>query len=121
LDLVFTQPLVEFSVEQEAAMDRTSGVAITGRLAVYVSELTKVVGRADRAGPLRDYCSGLAATERCRSVEPMAAETAPAQVSAQRQKLPHFVAKVAWSDEQMLAKARDQVMPSMTRQGPIEG
>jgi SRSO17 transposase len=32
----------------------------------------------------------------------------------------HFVANAEWSDEQMLAKVRDLVMPSMTRQGPIE-
>src|SRR5437899_2399874 len=101
-------------------MDRGSGMRVTDRFAAYVSELTKVVGHADRAGPLRDYCSGLLATEGRRSVEPMAAVTAPARVSAQHQKLLHFVANAEWSDEQMLAKVRDLVMPSMTRQGPIE-
>jgi len=54
--------------------------------------LTKVVGHADRAGPLRDYCSGLLVTEGRRSAEPMAAVTAPARVSAQHQKLLHFAA-----------------------------
>ena len=101
-------------------MDRSSGMAIADRFAAYVGELTKVVGHADRAGPLRDYCSGLLATEGRRSVEPMAAVTAPARVSAQHQKLLHFVANAEWSDEQMLAKVRDLVMPSMTRQGPVE-
>jgi SRSO17 transposase len=62
-----------------------SGVTISDRFAAYIGELTKVVGHADRAGPLRDYCSGLLATEGRRSVEPMAAVTAPAQVSAQHQ------------------------------------
>ena len=112
--------VAKLSVEREAVMDRTSGTAIADRFAAYVSELTKVVGHADRAGPLRDYCSGLLATEGRRSVEPMAAVTAPARVSAQHQKLLHFVANAEWSDEQMLAKVRDLVMPSMTRQGPIE-
>ena len=101
-------------------MDHGSGMAITDRFAAYVGELTKVVGHADRAGPLRDYCSGLLATEGRRSVEPMAAVTAPARVSAQHQKLLHFVANSEWSDEQMLAKVRDLVTPGMTRQGPIE-
>ena len=101
-------------------MDRGSGMAIADRFAAYVGELTKVVGHADRAGPLRDYCSGLLATEGRRSVEPMAAVTAPARVSAQHQKLLHFVANSEWSDEQMLAKVQDLVTPSMTRQGPIE-
>jgi len=101
-------------------MGHDGGMAIADRFAAYVGELTKVVGHADRAGPLRDYCSGLLVTEGRRSVEPMAAVTAPARVSAQHQKLLHFVANAAWSDEQMLAKVRELVTPSMTRHGPIE-
>ena len=50
----------------------------------------------------------------------MAAVTAPAHVSAQHQKLLHFVANATWSDEQMLAKVRELVVPSMTRRSPIE-
>ena len=96
-------------------MDCWSGMSIADRFAAYVGELTKVIGHADRAGPLRDYCSGLLATEGRRSVEPMAAVTAPAQVSAQHQKLLHFIANSEWSDEQVLAKVRDMVTPSMTR------
>jgi SRSO17 transposase len=95
-------------------------MGVADRFSAYVGELTKVVGHADRAGPLRDYCSGLLVTEGRRSVEPMAAVTAPARVSAQHQKLLHFVANAEWSDEQMLAKVRELVTPSMTRQGPIE-
>ena len=112
--------VVELPVERGAVMDRTTGTAIADRFAGYVGELTKVVGHADRAGPLRDYCSGLLATEGRRSVEPMAAVTAPARVSAQHQKLLHFVANAEWSDEQMQAKVRELVTPSLTRQGPIE-
>ena len=97
-----------------------SRMEIADRFAIYVGELTKVIGHADREGPLRDYCSGLLATEGRRSVEPMAAVTAPAQVSVQHQKLLHFVANATWSDEQMLAKVRELVVPSMTRCGPIE-
>jgi SRSO17 transposase len=29
------------------------------RFAAYVEGLTSVIGHADRAGPLRDYCTGL--------------------------------------------------------------
>ena len=58
-----------------------SRMEIADRFATYVGELTKVIGHADREGPLRDYCSGLLATEGRRSVEPMAAVTAPARVS----------------------------------------
>lgn len=101
-------------------MDSVRGMGVADRFSAYVGELTTVVGHADRAGPLRDYCSGLLVTEGRRSVEPMAAVTAPARVSAQHQKLLHFVANAEWSDEQMLAKVRELVTPSMTRQGPIE-
>src|SRR6202051_2992684 len=101
-------------------MDCGSGMRVEDRFEAYMGERTKVVGHADRAGPSRDYCSGLLAAGGGRSVEPMAAVTAPARVSAQHQKLLHFVANADWSDEQMLAKVRDLVAPSMTRQGPIE-
>ncbi len=90
------------------------------RFAVYLGEFTKVIGHADRVTPLRDYCSGLLATEGRRSVEPMAAVTAPAHVSAQHQKLLHFVANATWSDERMLAKVRELVVPSIVRHGAIE-
>ena len=93
---------------------------IASRFTTYVGELTKVIGRADREGPLQDYCSGLLATEGRRSVEPMAAVTAPARVSAQHQKLLHFVANATWSDGRMLAKVHELVVPSMTRHGPVE-
>ena len=93
---------------------------VSDHFAAYVGELTKVVGHADRAAPLRDYCSGLLATEGRRSVEPMAAVTAPSRVSAQHQKLLHFVANATWSDERLLAKVRELVLPAMTRHGPIE-
>ena len=97
-----------------------NGKEIGDRFAAYVGELTKVIGHADRAGPLRDYCSGLLATEGRHSVEPMAAVTAPAHVSAQHQKLLHFVANATWSDEQVLTKVRELVVPAMTQRGSIE-
>jgi SRSO17 transposase len=52
------------------------------RFAAYVEELTGVIGHADRAAPLRDYCAGLLTAEGRKSVEPMAAVTAPAHVSS---------------------------------------
>jgi SRSO17 transposase len=94
--------------------------AVAARFEAYVVELTKVIGHADRKGPLRDYCAGLLATEGRRSVEPTAVVTDPGHVSAQHQKLLHFAANSPWSDERVLAKVREQVMPSMTRHGPIE-
>ena len=51
--------------------------AIESRFAAYVEGLASVIGHADRAGPLRDYCTGLMLPCERKSVEPMAAVTAP--------------------------------------------
>jgi SRSO17 transposase len=90
------------------------------RFARYVEGLTSVIGHAGRATPLRDYCAGLAAAEGRKSVEPIAAVTAPAVVSVQHQKLLHFVANSPWPDKQVLAKVREMVVPAIERRGPIE-
>src|ERR1700693_3905204 len=90
------------------------------RFAAYVEQLTSVIGHADRAAPLRDYCAGLLTAEGRKSVEPMAAVTAPSRVSVQHQKLLHFVASAPWSDEPVLAKVREMVVPAIERHGPIE-
>src|SRR5207245_7009202 len=89
------------------------------RFVAYVEELTRVIGHADRAGPLRDYCTGLVMPCERKSVEPMAAVTAPARVGAQHQSLLHFVGEAAWSDESVLAKVREMVLPAIERHGPI--
>jgi hypothetical protein len=49
------------------------------RFAAYAAALVEVSGHADRAGPLRDYCLGLLTAGERKSVEPMAAVTAPAR------------------------------------------
>src|SRR5712692_380773 len=90
------------------------------RFARYVEGLTSVIGHVDRAVPLRDYCVGLLAADGRKSVEPMAAVTAPAGISAQHQKLLHFVASAPWSDKRVLAKIREMVVPTIERHGPIE-
>jgi SRSO17 transposase len=55
-----------------------------------------------------------------KSVEPMAAMTAPARTAAQHQSLLHFVGEGRWSDERVLAKVRELVLPEMLQHGPIE-
>src|SRR5215468_11472911 len=89
------------------------------RFVAYVEQLTSVIGHADRALPLRDYCAGLLTAEGRKSVEPMAAATAPAEVSVQHQKLLHFVAESPWSDEPMLAKVREMVVPAIEHRESI--
>ncbi len=90
------------------------------RFLAYVEGLTSVIGHADRAKPLRDYCLGLMMPCERKSVEPMAAITAPERTAAQHQSLLHFIGERRWSDEKVLAKARELVLPELERHGPIE-
>ena len=90
------------------------------RFSAYVEGLASVIGRADRAGPLRDYCTGLMLPGERKSVEPMAARTAPARAGAQHQSLLHFVGNACWSDVEVLAKVREMVLPAIEKDGPIE-
>ena len=99
-------------------MERWSEASEAAFLA-YVDSLIAVVGHADRAAPLKDSCLGLLMPGERKSVEPMAAVTAPARTSAQHQSLLHFVGQAAWSDEALLRKVRDHVLPMIERQGPI--
>jgi SRSO17 transposase len=90
------------------------------RFSRYVDGLVGVIGHADRAGPLRDYCTGLMLPCERKSVEPIAAITAPERTAAQHQSLLHFVGEGRWSDEKVLAKVRAMVLPNIERHGPIE-
>jgi SRSO17 transposase len=90
------------------------------RFAAYVEGLAGVVGHADRTGPLRDYCTGLMLPGERKSVEPIAAKTAPARTAAQHQSLLHFVGVAPWSDEKVLSKVRELVLPAIEKHGPIE-
>jgi len=90
------------------------------RFSKYVEGIVSVIGHADRAQPLRDYCVGLVLPCERKSVEPMAAVTAPERVSAQHQSLLHFVNQAAWSDDRVLAKVREMVVPAIEHHGPIE-
>jgi len=93
---------------------------LDARFTSYVEKLGSVLDHAGRAGPLRDYCTGLILPGERKSVEPMAARTDPAHVSAQHQSLLHFVGAGGWSDEKVLAKISEVVVPAITKHGPIE-
>jgi SRSO17 transposase len=88
-------------------------------LEAYIDGLASVIGHADRVKPLHDYCVGLMLPAERKSVEPMAAITAPGRTSAQHQSLLHFVGQGQWSDEKVLAKVREQVLPGIERHGAI--
>lgn len=85
--------------ESEAAFD------------AYIDALIGVIGHADRAEPLKDYCLGLLMPMERKSVEPLAAVTAPSRVAAKHQSLLHFVGQAPWSDATLLARVRDWVLP----------
>ena len=101
-------------------MGQRRSEAIESRFTAYVEGLTSVIGHADRAKPLRDYCTGLMMPCERKSVEPMAATTAPERTAAQHQSLLHFVGEGKWSDEKVLAKVRELVLPQIERHGSIE-
>jgi SRSO17 transposase len=90
------------------------------RFSAYVEGLVSVIGHADRAKPLRDYCMGLLLPCERKSVEPMAAVTAPGRTASQHQSLLHFVGEGGWSDEKVLAKVREMVLPKIEHHGAIE-
>ena len=101
-------------------MDLGGAGGSEARFAAYVEGLASVIGHADRTRPLRDYCTGLMLPGERKSVEPMAARTAPARTAAQHQSLLHFVGVATWSDDEVLAKVRQMVLPAIEKEGPIE-
>ena len=64
--------------------------------------------------------SALVSTEGRKSVEPLAATTAPERTAAQHQSLLHFVAQAPWSDQALLTRVRERVLPSITSEEPIQ-
>src|ERR1700751_2226809 len=90
------------------------------RFEKYVEGLASVIGHADRVGPLCDYCTGLVLPGERKSVEPIAGKTDPDRMEAQHQSLLHFIGISEWSDERVLAKVREMVLPAIERHGPIE-
>jgi SRSO17 transposase len=77
------------------------------------------LGHADRREPLRAYVQGLLLPGERKSVEPMAARIDPGHVRARHQSMHHFVAKAPWDFRSMLGVARDWVLDSLGRHGPI--
>ena len=90
------------------------------RFSAYLQGIAGVMGHAARVEPMRAYCSGLLLECERKSVEPIAAATAPDATSAQHQSLLHFLAKGQWCDEKVLGKVRELVLPAIERHGPIE-
>lgn len=90
------------------------------RFAAYVESLAAALGHADRVEPLKEYCTGLLLPGERKSVEPIAAVVAPSRTAAKHQSLLHFVGESHWSDEAVLAKVRELVLPTIEAEGKIE-
>jgi SRSO17 transposase len=88
-------------------------------LATYLDRLSQVAGHADRIVPMQNYTKGLFFPIERKSVEPMAARLAPANVRQMHQSLHHIVAEAAWSDAALLREVRRQVLPAWTRKHPL--
>ena len=79
----------------------------------YLAHLGEALGHADRQAGLRGYCTGLMSPLKRKSVEPMAAHLAPQATRSRHQSLHHFVADSAWSDQEMLRRVAQWVVPAM--------
>lgn len=89
------------------------------RFAAYIDDIAEVLGDPRRRQPMTSYCTGLLMPADRKSVEPMAALTAPERTAAQHQSLLHFVGKGEWSDAEVLAKVRAHVVPAIESRGAI--
>jgi SRSO17 transposase len=101
-------------------MDVTASSASWERFEAYLASIVGVLGHADREEPLHDYCTGLLLPLERKSVEPLAAHTAPDNTRAKHQSLLHFVGNSGWSDEAVLSKVREIVLPRIEAHGAIE-
>jgi len=87
------------------------------RFEEYMTHLADGLGHMDRHAGLRGYCTGLMLPLSRKSVEPMAARVDPLHASARHQSLHHFVAKAEWSDEKLLQRVSQWVVPKMDFSG----
>ncbi len=85
----------------------------TAEFEEYLEHLAQGLGHADRRAGLRGYCTGLLAPIKRKSVEPMASWIEPQDTRSRHQSLHHFVAQSGWSDEQMLRRVAQWVVPAM--------
>jgi len=79
----------------------------------YLEYLCEVLGHADRNAGLMDYCRALMLPIERKSVEPLAAHMDPLHVRSKHQSLHHFVADSEWSDQAVLGRVRDWVIPTL--------
>ena len=100
-------------------MDHDQSGARAERFATNIADLGSVLGDRRRHGPMTSYCTGLLMPADRKSVEPMAAMTAPERTAAQHQSMLHFVGTCEGSDAAVLTKVRGHVLPRVAQHGAI--
>jgi SRSO17 transposase len=88
-------------------------MAKVSQLEKYMEYVCEALGHADRHAGFCDYGRALMLPIERKSVEPLAAQVDPWHVSAKHQSLHHVVAKSDWSDEAVLTRVREWVMPRL--------
>jgi SRSO17 transposase len=78
-----------------------------------MAHLAEGLGHSDRHAVKKGYGTRLMLPLTRKSVELMAARIAPLHAPARLQSLRHFVAKAAWSDEEMLRRDCQWIVPKM--------
>ena len=100
-------------------MGNEDGGGRTKRFAAYLAELASVLGDARRSAAMISYCTGLLLPSERKSVEPMAALTAPTRTAAQHQSLLHFVGQGEWSDDTVMERIRAYTIARIERHGAL--
>src|SRR5262249_4599591 len=98
---------------------RGVGGGRAARFAAYLADLASVLGDARRFAAMISYCTGLLLPSERKSVEPIAALTAPARTAAQHQSLLHFVGQGDWSDDAVMERIRTHALPHIETHGAI--
>jgi len=93
--------------------------SMESRFERYCEEMVKALGHEDRRQPAQWYLKGLMLPGERKSVEPMAARVDPRHVRARHQSMHHFVANADWDDVAVMRMARDLVLESLERHGPV--
>ena len=89
------------------------------RFAAYLADLASVLGDPRRIAAMISYCTGLLLPAERKSVEPIAAVTAPTRTAAQHQALLHFVGQGDWSDKAVLGCVRAYTIRHIETHGAI--
>jgi SRSO17 transposase len=100
-------------------MQNDEGGGPARRFAAYLADIASVLGDPRRYAAMINYCTGLLLPSERKSVEPIAAVTAPTRTAAQHQSLLHFVGQGDWSDKAVLERIRAYTIPHVETHGGI--